>query len=224
MSAIIGQRVTETATSEQQKLPRNVKARARFWFMVHPHCWSFEDGEWLPVPSKLHLDPGCNGVTAGGGTDLAVAQVNRNGWHVVRPSDDRLGDFKWYVQEVPKQGRGRVYLSIWDEASIVGGRVFWDHDDEGWRDFRRHLVTAGICSPMSKQVYQLEMHKQESRVERLEGSAATAPHNQVVAGRLVRERARLDAMAAAMPAHLSDEKPKARRRVKGKRMQEDASP
>ena len=77
---------------------------------------------------------------------------------------------------------------------------------------------------MSKQVYQLEMHKQESRVERLEGSAATAPHNQVVAGRLVRERTRLDAMVAAMPAHLSDEKPKARRRVKGKRMQEEASP
>ena len=46
----------------------------------------------------------------------------------------------------------------------------------------------------------------------------------LVAGRLVRERARLDAMTAAQPAHLSDEKPKARRRVKGKRMQEEASP
>lgn len=223
MSAIIGQRVTDTAISEQSMLPRNVKARARFWFMVHPHCWSFDGGEWLPTPSKLHLDPGCNGVTEGGGTDLAVAQANRNGWQVIRPNDARLGDYKWYVQEVPKQGRGRVYLSIWDEASIVGGQVFWDHDDEGWRDFRRHLVDAGICPPMSKQVYQLETHKQQSRVERLEGSAATAPHNMVVAGRLKRETERLEAMMAAQPKHLSDA-PKKRKRVRGKRLQEEASP
>ena len=219
MSAIIGQRVTETNSSEAQKLPRSTKSRARFWYMVHPHCWSFDAGEWLPVPSKLHLDPGCNGVTDGGGTDLAVAQVNRNGWQVVRPNDARLGEFKWYVQEVPKQGRGRVYTSVWDEASIVGGRVFWDHDDEGWRAFRRHLVDSGICAPMNKQVYQLEIHKQEGRVERLEGSAATAPHNQVIAARLLKERERLDAMIAAKPSHLVDEAPKKRRKVKARRVQ-----
>ena len=226
MSAIIGQRVTDSSASEQSKLPRNVKPRARFWFMLHPHCWAFDAGEWLPVPSKLHLDPGCNGVTEGGGTDLAVAQANRNGWQIIRPNDERLGDYKWYVQEVPKQGRGRVYLSVWDEASMVGGRVFWDHDDEGWRAFRRHLVESGICPPMSKQVHQLEIHKQQSRVERLEGSAASAPHNMVVAGRLKRETERMAEMVAATPTHLTDEKPKARRKVRGKRVQVDieASP
>jgi hypothetical protein len=226
MSAIIGQRVTETNALESEKLPRSVRARPRFWYIVHPHCWSFDGGEWLPTPSKMSLDPGCNGVSDGGGTDLAVAQLNRNGWQIVRPNDPRLGDWQWYVQEVPKQGRGRVYTSVFDEASVVGSRVFWDHDDEGWRDFRRHLVTAGICEPVTRQVFDLEVDKQRSAVDRLEGRAASMPHNQVVTSRLVRERERLDSMLSARPAHLDEAKPKRsrRRKVKATRVQEEASP
>ena len=225
MSAIIGQRVTESSTLESEKLPRSVRSRPRFWYIVHPHCWGFEAGEWLPVPSKMSLDPGCNGVTDGGGTDLAVAQLNRNGWRVVRPNDPRLGDWQWYVQEVPKQGRGRVYTSVFDEASVVGSRVFWDHDDEGWRDFRRHIVTAGICAPITRQVFDLEVDKQRSAVDRLEGRAAALPHNQVIGSRLVRERERLDAMIAARPAHLDGKVKRSRRRkVKATRVQEEASP
>ena len=226
MSAIIGQRVTESSTLESEKLPRSVRSRPRFWYIVHPHCWAFDGGEWLPLPSKMSLDPGCNGVTDGGGTDLAVAQLNRNGWQIVRPNDPRLGDWQWYVQEVPKQGRGRVYTSVFDEASVVGSRVFWDHDDEGWRDFRRHLVAAGICEPVTRQVFDLEVDKQRSAVDRLEGRAASMPHNQVVTSRLVRERERLDSMLSARPAHLDEAKPKRsrRRKVKAQRVQEEASP
>ena len=226
MSAIIGQRVTESSALESDKLPRSVRARPRFWYIVHPHCWAFDGGEWLPLPSKMSLDPGCNGVTDGGGTDLAVAQLNRNGWQIVRPNDPRLGDWQWYVQEVPKQGRGRVYTSVFDEASVVGSRVFWDHDDEGWRDFRRHLVASGICEPITRQVFDLEVDKQRSAVDRLEGRAASMPHNQVVTSRLVRERERLDSMLSARPAHLDEAKPKRsrRRKVKATRVQEEASP
>jgi hypothetical protein len=228
MSAIIGQRVTDSNAIESEKLPRAVQARPRFWFITHPHCWAFDGGEWLPVPSKMSLDPGCNGVTDGGGTDLAVAQLNRRGWQIVRPSDKRLGDFQWYVQEIPKQGRGRVYTSIFDEVSVVGSRVFWDHDDEGWRAFRRHLAESGICQPITRQVYELEISKQGSRVERLEGGSAAAPHNQVIGARLIRERERLDAMVAARPAHLdaAKAKPTRRRKVKAQRIEADieASP
>jgi len=185
--------------------------------MVHPNCWEFRGGEWLPVPAKLHLDPGVNGISDSGNPDVAVAQMNRNGWIVIRPSDQRLGEFAWYVQELPKQGPGKIYTDVRDSASVVGGRVFWEFDEEGWIAFCRHLVTSGICQPMDRQVYGLEVSKQQARVDRLEGVVSTAPNNQVAAGRLAVERGRLDAMIAARPDHLKTDSKGSKRKSPGKR-------
>ena len=78
----------------------------------------------------------------------------------------------------------------------------------------------------TRQVFDLEVDKQRSAVDRLEGRAASMPHNQVVTSRLVRERERLDSMLSARPAHLDEAKPKRskRRKVKATRVQEEASP
>jgi len=70
---------------------------------------------------------------------------------------------------------------------------------------------------MDRQVYGLEVSKQQARVDRLEGVVSTAPNNQVAAGRLAVERGRLDAMIAARPDHLKTDSKGSKRKSPGKR-------
>jgi hypothetical protein len=164
--------------------------------MAHPHRWRYDSdaGEWLPHLGRLALDPGINGVTDGGGTDLAVAQASRRGWTVIRPGDERLGEFRYYSQSVPKAGRGEVWVDIHQRVEVVGGRAFWSVDNAGRRGFLRHLVSSGIIPPINDNVKRLEIEKQANRVDRLESNVASAPHNQVLVARLDTASKRLAAM------------------------------
>ena len=113
MSAIVGKRVTLQDSVDAPKLPKRTKAAASFVYMHHPYRWQWleETSEWLPLLGKLKVDPGVGGVQEGGGTDLAVAHHTRKGWQMIQPSDERLGPYRWYVQKIPKAGKGNVSVS-----------------------------------------------------------------------------------------------------------------
>ena len=211
MSAIVGQRVTQENSPYAPRLPRRHKSAAPFVYKHHPHRWQFmqDSGEWLPLLSKMKIDPGVGGVDDNRGTDLAVAQNTRRGWQIIRPADERLGDFRWYVQRIPKAGKGSVHCDASESVEVIGGRAFWTEGGERYTQFLRHLVSAGIVAPVSDQVKRLKMEQQRATVDRLESSVAHAPHNQVISARLDTARKGLDAMATPKPKRRKTPKPPA---------------
>lgn len=196
MSAIVGKRTTSQNSPDSPKLPGRTKSAANFYYMHHPHRWQFDAdaGEWFPQLGKMKLDPGVGGVTDNKGTDLAVAQATRRGWGVIRPNDERLAEFKFYTQEVPKAGRGRVFVDMHEGVEVIAGRAFWKEGGAAYRGFLRHLVSSGIIPPINDNVKRLEVEKQANRVDRLESNVASAPHNQVLVARLDTASKRLAAM------------------------------
>mgnify|MGYP004450506287 CR=1 FL=1 len=205
MSAIVGKRVTLEDSPDSPKLPRRAKSAAPFMYMHHPYRWQWveESSEWLPLLGKLKVDPGVGGVQEGGGTDLAVAHHTRKGWQIIQPSDERLGPYRWYVQKIPKAGKGNVYCDATESVEVVGGRAFWAEGGEAYREFLRHLVGSGIISPLNDNVVKLKLEQQRRTVERMSSAAANAPHNQVLAARLegaIKTLAAMERGAAPAPA------------------------
>jgi len=213
MSAIVGQRVTQQDSPDAPKLPARTKSTSSFMYMHHPHRWQFieETGEWLPLLGKLKTDPGVGGVTDEGGTDLAVAQHTRRGWHMIRPSDERLGKFRWYVQKIPKAGKGSVYCDATESVEVVGGRAFWAAGGEAYYEFLRHLSSSGIIATVSKQVVRLKVEQQLQTIDRMQSAVANAPHNQILSARLDAATRTLEAMQRK-PLATIDTKPKSKRR------------
>ena len=60
-----------------------------------------------------------------GGISLALAQCTTRKQTVIRPDDDRLGEFKFYTQSLPKQGKGKT----WAHLVICDGRLYIRHGD-----------------------------------------------------------------------------------------------
>ena len=209
MSAVVGQRVTRIDSPDAPRLPARTKATPPMLYMHHPHRWQFfeDSGEWLPLLGKLKQDPGVAGVKDTGNTDLAVAQYTRKGWTMIRPSDERLGQFMWYVQRIPRQGGGSVHCDVSLSVEVIGSRAFWQEDPEGFRSFLRHIVKSGIIAPMNDNVKRVKVEDQRNVVERLEGSCASQPHNNVLLAKLERARKRLAGMTGT-PKKTRTQKPR----------------
>ena len=210
MAAIVGQRVTQQESAEAPRLPARTKASPPFVYIHHPHRWQFIEAsaEWLPLLGKMKIDPGVGGVTDARGTDLAVAQNTRRGWQAIRPSDERLGEYQWYVQKIPKSGGGLVHADASVTVETIGGRAFWTGGGDAYKAFLRHLISSGIVMPMNDKVKRLKVEQQRQTVDRLSSSVAAAPHNQVLLARLAAATKTLESMEA--PAQKPKPKPTAK--------------
>ena len=198
MAAIVGKRGTQQESPDSPKLPARTKSVAPFMYMYHPHRWQYvvDTGEWLPLLGKLKLDPGVGGGNDSRGTDLAVAQRTRQGWQIIRPSDERLGKFRWYVQKIPKQGKGSVHCDVTESVEVVGGRAFWNEGGEAGRKFLRYIIETGIVPPINDRIRKLKIEQQRQVVDRLSSAVASSPHNQVLIARLDQANAMLLGMEA----------------------------
>ena len=197
MAKVLGKRVDREERHDAAKIPRRVKKRPRFFFQHHPMRWMFVGGEWLPQLAKLAVDPGVNGVTEGGGMDLAFAAAMRRGWQIIQPSDPRLGEYQDYLVSYPHEAGGNTYLDPFQEVTVEAGRMFIEGGGESYHAFLRHLVTAGIVPPISPNVVRVKSHAVEKKIERLQGAVSLNPANQIAAGKLKRAEATLAAMRKA---------------------------
>ncbi len=219
MAAIVGTRQTPQDSPGAERLPP-IRTRPRYMLMWHPLRWDWstesydESGVgWLPSVSPLFLTPGCNGVGDGNVWDLAAVRTRKAGWHIIMPDDPRLGPHQHYMQRLPARGRAAVWASIWESVSVLGGQVRWQHDDAGYRSFLRHIVEAGIVSPMDDVTRDAMIHRMRERCETLETRIATGGHNPAAERRLERQQAILAAMEGAGEGAGAD-KPEPKRRAK----------
>jgi hypothetical protein len=157
----------------------------------------FAGKEWLPQLGKLVIDPGCDGVTEGGGTDLAVAGNMRRGWTIVQHSDPRLGEYQDYMVAVPHAAGGHSYLDPFQKISVEAGRMFTEPGGEDYYAFLRHLVASGIVPPMSPNILKIKVHDEQKKIERLQGAVSLNPSNLIAASRLKRAEDRIAAMKRA---------------------------
>ena len=199
MAQVLGKRVSQAERTDAVKIPRGVRKEPRFFFKWHPHRWMFMGDEWLPCLGKLVIDPGCDGVTEGGGTDLAVAGNMRRGWTVIQHSDPRLGEYQDYMVAIPHAAGGNSYIDPFQKISIEAGRMFVEEGGEDYRVFLRHLVSSGIIPPMSPNILKIKIHDERKKVERLQGAVSLNPSNLIAATRLKRAEERIAAMEGAAP-------------------------
>ncbi len=197
MAQVLGKRVSQAQRTDAVKIPRRVRKEPRFFFKWHPHRWMFAGDEWLPQLGKLVIDPGCEGVTEGGGTDLAVAGNMRRGWTIIQHSDPRLGEYQDYMVAVPHASGGYSYLDPFRKISVEAGRMFTEPGGEDYYAFLRHLVASGIVAPMSPNILKIKIHDEQKKVERLQGAVSLNPSNLIAASRLKRAEERIAAMERA---------------------------
>tara|TARA_Y100000593_G_scaffold63280_1_gene116974 strand:+ start:2524 stop:3174 length:651 start_codon:yes stop_codon:yes gene_type:complete len=197
MAQVIGKRVSQAERIDAVKIPHRARRQPRFLFKWHPHRWLFTGKEWLPSLGKMYIDPGVDGVSENGGTDLAVASNLRRGWQVIQPSDPRLGEYQDYLVAVPHAAGGNSYIDPFQTISVEAGRMFVEEGGEKYHAFLRHLLASGVVAPMSPNILKVKLHDEQKRVERLQGAVAANPANQIAASRLKQAEERIAAMRAA---------------------------
>ena len=202
MPAVIGHPAQlRSPQSGSTALPSRRARRLHQWlYMWHPKRWHFyqdagDRGEWLPRLGRIMLDAGQNNVLENGNITLAIASAQERGWTIIRPTDERLGDFAGYMLEVPTDTGRKAYVSRWKQYSVEGGIVFEDFDRSGYYAFLRHLVGSGVVPAMSPNINRFHLRQFAKRLERAESTAANNPHNAMLQSRAKRLRERYEAMS-----------------------------
>lgn len=152
-----------------------IRHNAPFWYMHHPNtCWEFvkhkEHWMFLPDFRRLFEIAGVAGVrmVPGGGTDSQMARVKMmdNGFEIL---DWEMG---YQTRHRTKSG-GWYYSSIWDTPKIVGNRVVWKRDKEGYNQWRMELLENGVIDYPDMDILGFFIDMQEKRVQRNEGKNMT---------------------------------------------------
>ncbi len=177
MAAIVGKQV-KVAQSQvgSGAIPSTVKARPPFVFTCSQRSWGYDEeaGEWLPVLSRMLLDPGMNGVAGDGNPATAITEHEQRGRTVIRSEDPRLVDglYRFYLREFPRQGPGPFWLSQFESVEIMpGGHVFVERNEVAYREFRRFLVTSGLVPALDPRWKRVILSEMRSTLQRKRGRA-----------------------------------------------------
>lgn len=151
--------------SAQKRIPK--KANSSWLYMHHPTQWSLEyvaDGKkkekkpiFLPVFSRLIFKPGvngCSGTEEAPDTRLARLQAIDRGNTLIDPEQHD------YLRIYPALG-GELTLNKWQKIENLGGKIFFTGDDEGFREWRKSLVSDGTIKPPHEQILLGIIRKQQ---------------------------------------------------------------
>lgn len=127
---------------------------------------------WLFLPTfrRLWEWAGVNNVKLipRGGTDSTMARVKMmdNGFQIL---DLEMG----YQTRFPTKFGGYYYASVWESPKVLGNKVIWNQDKEGYNDWREELLTDGVIAPPDTDILEFFVDMQEKRVSRNEGKNLT---------------------------------------------------
>jgi hypothetical protein len=174
-----------------------------FWFIHHPAKWQLVDGDWLPMLTKMHADPGVNRVDKDGNVDQAELSYRRKGWTII-PWESEPGGYC-----IAYEGhRGLVHLSKWERPHVFAGTMDVRPDSKGYWSFCRRLLEDGTLRAPDVGFIDLIIADQARKVEDLRAKVITQP---ATATALTIEEARLEQMHLAKAKLYAEEAPKVRR-------------
>lgn len=151
--------------AQDEGLPASL-ACPQYDLVHYPLDWSWDDTDgFLPNLGQLAHAPGVNGVRDMGkdrnGAQIppdataARAGTMRKGGLLIRPDDQRLGEYKNFLRRLPCKGGGYFYFFI-DTQVQVWGPGDGQHrvtPSPKWNPFRRFLRDGGIIGQISDVAY-----------------------------------------------------------------------
>lgn len=187
MGAILGQRSSANSKRNQESLPK-IRNKFPFIFQAHPFRYYFDEADfdagndgWLPALGRINVSPGVGGVGDGNVTTMAEVKAADKQWVVLKEGDPRLGPYAFYTQRFPSAGRSAVYGSIWDSVKLLGGKVLWQFDEKGYREFLRYLVDSGVVPAIDENVKEMMTDDKRTKLDRMEGRLSANPNNSSLA-------------------------------------------
>gem|GEM_PF-6850692 len=196
----------EASRPSRKVMPGNPE----FELVHHADHWNFVDdtGEFLPGTLSVQKMPGVNGTDRRGGIGILRNHFNERGSVLLSLGDNRLGKWKNYLRKVTNDANRKHHFTMWENPTVIGNRVMWEHDVDDARAFARHLVDAGVVAPMPEALRSMFLDRQNRKIEGLR--ARNAPAKQIA-----EEEARYRAMAEGKPlADCMDENKAPKRRGK----------
>lgn len=170
------------------------------WVFTHyVTSWAFEEGEWLPLLTRLSFRKGLNGQPEDGDTTMPEAHCAKKGGQVIKPGSPKLGMFKNYRTKIPAYKSdtgtpGDYFGTMWDRWSVVGRKPRNKFDFKGFRDFRSHLVDNGVIEPITRQVAETIIETMEANVSNLK----IQPNSPARAERIAAFEKQIEAMSASL--------------------------
>jgi len=141
-----------------------------FVYVVYPRGWEFIEGfGFLPRLKRVLAKPGVNGVDSRGRLSKALAGVVEKGGVVVQPSDERLGEYKGYVQYYETTDGRKWYCDFCTTVTVLpNGEVFWGLTTPNARnEFRAFLRENNIVPMLVPEVFEVLVSKEEKRLEEI---------------------------------------------------------
>ena len=153
------------ASTENAKLPLN--ANAPFYLLHHPNQWELvqlESGDWrwLPTFGQLHEIAGVNGIEdtrQGPDSTVARMKIQERGQIVL---DREFG----YVSRYETKNGGYYYTLRWDIPKIIGNKVYWNTDTDGYNLWRLELMEIGVIKSPEIEIVQEKISMLDRKIDR----------------------------------------------------------
>jgi len=153
------------ASTDNAKLPLN--GNAPFYLLHHPNQWELvqlESGKWrwLPTFGQLHEIAGVNGIEdtrQGPDSTVARMKLQERGQLVL---DREFG----YVSRYETKGGGYYYTLRWDIPKIIGNKVYWNTDTDGYNLWRLELMEIGVIKNPEIEIVQEKISMIDRKIDR----------------------------------------------------------
>jgi hypothetical protein len=193
----------------------NEGGRPDFTLKHHPARWQEIAGELLPVLSTMSHRPGVNNVDHYGDTTRAEVDAQREGWTLIPLSacpghmtpDGQDGYVRVY------RGHGAIHVTAWEKPRTLGNRVVWDRDEEGYREWLRHLMREGVVGAPDPVVVEILREQLIQKRDRKAVSADVNPYAREAVGHI---DVALERLAAAERKLYGEPEPAKPARKRGK--------
>jgi hypothetical protein len=158
---------TWTGTRQTASAPKlQVMPNSPFYLLHHPFSWELvkhaDKWTWLPTFGQLHEIAGVNGIEeTPQGPDSTVARMR------LQDAGQTVIDREYgYLARYETVYGGYYYRLRWDVPKVIGRKLFWNTDQDGYNDWRQALVTEGIIDAPEIEVVQTKISMIDRKIDR----------------------------------------------------------
>lgn len=129
-------------------------------------------GCFVPTLHKIYVRKGLNGASTDSDVEAPVAAAARKGASVIRPGDQRLGQWADYLR-IYRDRAGAVHYVEQTERAVrlPSGETVLRPDEAAYHRFLLHVRDSGIVDPMSALAFEQLRTRLEAEIEYLREAA-----------------------------------------------------